>query len=114
MGITATTRTGNSFIGTPIDGLGKKMQCTPEAVNGRQPARIHEIKMCFASVFRYNRSRSSSLMDLPRKLSTVYSRSRQGASEPFRRRLPRILVVDDNPNTRSEEHTSELQSLTNL
>ncbi|PYV46473.1 MAG: metal-dependent phosphohydrolase [Acidobacteria bacterium] len=101
MGITATTRTGNSFIGTPIDGLGKKMQCTPEAVNGRQPARIHEIKMCFASVFRYNRSRSSSLMDLPRKLSTVYSRSRQGASEPFRRRLPRILVVDDNPNTMS-------------
>jgi len=77
------------------------MQCTPEAVNGRQPARIHEIKMCFASVFRYNRSRSSSLMDLPRKLSTVYSRSRQGASEPFRRRLPRILVVDDNPNTMS-------------
>jgi putative two-component system response regulator len=40
-------------------------------------------------------------MDLPRKLSTVYSRSRQGASEPFRRRLPRILVVDDNPNTMS-------------
>src|SRR5437763_7606244 len=38
-------------------------------------------------------------MDVPRKLSTVYSRSRQGASEPFRRRLPRILVVDDNPNT---------------
>src|SRR5439155_16126746 len=44
----------------------------------------------------------SSLMDLPRKLSTVYSRSHQGASEPsFRRRLPRILVVDDNPNTMS-------------
>jgi len=41
-------------------------------------------------------------MDLPRKLSTVYSRSHQGASEPsFRRRLPRILVVDDNPNTMS-------------
>jgi putative two-component system response regulator len=77
------------------------MQCTPEAVNGRQPARIHEMKMCFAAVFRYNRPRSSSLMDLPRKLSTVYSRSRQGASEPFRRRLPRILVVDDNPNTMS-------------
>ena len=77
------------------------MQCTPEAVNGRQPARIHEMKMGFATVFRYNRSRSSSLMDLPRKLSTVYSRSRQGASEPFRRRLPRILVVDDNPNTMS-------------
>src|SRR6266513_6297097 len=45
---------------------------------------------------------SRPVMDLPRKLSTVYSRSHQGASEPsFRRRLPRILVVDDNVNTMS-------------
>jgi cyclic di-GMP phosphodiesterase len=43
-------------------------------------------------------------MDLPRKLSAIYPRSYQGpgANEPsLRRRLPRILVVDDNPNTMS-------------
>src|SRR5438094_10500234 len=41
-------------------------------------------------------------MDLPRKLSTISFRSNQGTSEPsLRRRLPRILVVDDNPNTMS-------------
>jgi putative two-component system response regulator len=41
-------------------------------------------------------------MDLPRKLSTIYFRSHQGATESsLRRRLPRILVVDDNPNTMS-------------
>jgi putative two-component system response regulator len=41
-------------------------------------------------------------MDLPRKLSTIYFRSHQGTSEPsVRRRLPRVLVVDDNPNTMS-------------
>src|SRR5689334_7871466 len=47
---------------------------------------------------------SCSVMDLPRKLSAIYPRSYQGpgASEPsLRRRLPRILVVDDNPNTMS-------------
>lgn len=41
-------------------------------------------------------------MDLPRKLSAISFRAPQGASEPSaRRRLPRILVVDDNPNTMS-------------
>src|SRR5216117_3312472 len=40
------------------------------------------------------------VMDLPRKLSTLHFRSQQGSPEPsLRRRLPRILVVDDNPNT---------------
>ena len=43
-------------------------------------------------------------MDSARKLSAVYSRSHQGASagDPSsRRRLPRVLVVDDNPSTMS-------------
>ena len=42
-------------------------------------------------------------MDLPRKLSTIYSRGQNGpgASDPARRRLPRVLVVDDNANTMS-------------
>lgn len=41
-------------------------------------------------------------MDVPRKLSTISFRSNPGSSEPTpRRRLPRILVVDDNPNTMS-------------
>src|SRR5437867_2648417 len=42
------------------------------------------------------------VMDLPRKLSTLHFRSQQGSPEPsLRRRLPRILVVDDNVNTMS-------------
>src|SRR5436190_9395108 len=43
-------------------------------------------------------------MDSARKLSAVYSRSSQGASaaDPsLRRRLPRVLVVDDNRSTMS-------------
>jgi putative two-component system response regulator len=43
-------------------------------------------------------------MDLPGKLSTIYSRSSQvpgTADLSLRRRIPRILVVDDNPNTMS-------------
>ena len=41
-------------------------------------------------------------MDVPRKLSTISFRSNPGTSESSaRRRLPRILVVDDNPNTMS-------------
>src|SRR5690348_8996869 len=39
-------------------------------------------------------------MDPVRKFSTIQARSHQAASEPsLGRRLPRILVVDDNPNT---------------
>ena len=41
-------------------------------------------------------------MDSVRKLSTIYSRGQQsGSASDFslRRRLPRVLVVDDNPNT---------------
>jgi len=41
-------------------------------------------------------------MDSARKLSTIYSRGQQnsaGGDVSLRRRLPRILVVDDNPNT---------------
>lgn len=41
-------------------------------------------------------------MESSRKVSTLYSRSPEtlGASDPsLRRRLPRILVIDDNPNT---------------
>jgi len=41
-------------------------------------------------------------MDLARKLSTIYSRGQQNSHAgdvSLRRRLPRILVVDDNPNT---------------
>src|SRR5437899_7849502 len=45
---------------------------------------------------------SRPIMDLPRKLSTLHFRSQQGSPEPsLRRRLPRILVVDDNVNTMS-------------
>ncbi|PYV68626.1 MAG: hypothetical protein DMG97_24250, partial [Acidobacteria bacterium] len=45
---------------------------------------------------------SRPVMDLPRKLSTLHFRSQQGSPEPsLRRRLPRILVVDDNVNTMS-------------
>src|SRR5258708_37356111 len=41
-------------------------------------------------------------MDSPRKLSTIYARGNQSSSDlPLRRRLPRVLVVDDNPNTMS-------------
>src|SRR5437899_9721187 len=43
-------------------------------------------------------------MDSARKLSAVYSRSHQGSSAAdlsLRRRLPRVLVVDDNPSTMS-------------
>lgn len=46
-------------------------------------------------------------MDSARKLSTIYSRTHQGPSTgdlSLRRRLPRILVVDDNPNTMSLMH----------
>jgi len=39
-------------------------------------------------------------MDPARKFSTIHARSHQAASDlPLRRRLPRVLVVDDNPNT---------------
>jgi len=41
-------------------------------------------------------------MDSARKLSTIYSRGQQNSPAgdvSLRRRLPRILVVDDNPNT---------------
>ena len=44
------------------------------------------------------------LMDLPRKLSTIYARGHQTPANSdlsLRRRLPRVLVVDDNPNTMS-------------
>src|SRR5258708_20156183 len=41
-------------------------------------------------------------MDSPRKLSTIYARGNQSSSDlSLRRRLPRVLVVDDNPNTMS-------------
>jgi len=43
-------------------------------------------------------------MDLPRKLSTIYARGHQTPANSdlsLRRRLPRVLVVDDNPNTMS-------------
>ena len=42
------------------------------------------------------------VMDPVRKLSTIYSRGQQAPSASdvsLRRRLPRVLVVDDNPNT---------------
>src|SRR5437867_1563427 len=84
-----------------------KKQCTPERTleRRRSPLRGYResSKRCALGLFFATIDvSSSSLMDLPRKLSTVYSRSHQGASEPsFRRRLPRILVVDDNPNTMS-------------
>src|SRR6266498_5692174 len=42
------------------------------------------------------------VMDSVRKLSTIYSRGQQAGSAgdfSLRRRLPRVLVVDDNPNT---------------
>src|SRR6266568_1991352 len=43
-------------------------------------------------------------MDSSRKLSTIYARGHQGTGSndlSLRRRLPRVLVVDDNPNTMS-------------
>ncbi|HZP17296.1 MAG TPA: HD domain-containing phosphohydrolase [Terriglobales bacterium] len=43
-------------------------------------------------------------MDAVRKLSAVYTRSQRNAGSSdlsYRRRLPRVLVVDDNPNTMS-------------
>lgn len=43
-------------------------------------------------------------MEPVRKLSTIYSRGQQaagGSDLSLRRRLPRVLVVDDNPNTMS-------------
>src|SRR5437868_10737815 len=46
-------------------------------------------------------------MDLSRKLSTIYSRVSHGPANSdlsLRRRLPRVLVVDDNPNTMSLMH----------
>jgi CheY-like chemotaxis protein len=47
------------------------------------------------------------LMDLPGKLSTIYSRSSHVSSTTdlsLRNRAPRILVVDDNPNTMTLMH----------
>ena len=44
------------------------------------------------------------VMEQVRKLSTIYSRDPQAASTSdlsLRRRLPRVLVVDDNPSTMS-------------
>jgi putative two-component system response regulator len=38
-------------------------------------------------------------MDPARKFSTIYSRGHQAADLSLRRRAPRVLVVDDNPNT---------------
>src|SRR5450432_1624382 len=38
-------------------------------------------------------------MDSPRKFSTIHARRHQAADLSLRRRLPRVLVVDDNPNT---------------
>src|SRR5258707_14883836 len=44
-------------------------------------------------------------MDSSRKLSTIYARGHQAASDlSLRRRLPRVLVVDDNPNTMTLMH----------
>ncbi len=46
-------------------------------------------------------------MDSSRKFSTIYARSHQGAGAndlSLRRRLPRVLVVDDNPNTMTLMH----------
>lgn len=41
-------------------------------------------------------------MDPARKLSTIHARGHQAAKDlSLRRRLPRVLVVDDNPNTMS-------------
>src|SRR5947207_14091032 len=58
--------------------------------------------MCFDWFFVTIEAVAVPVMDLPRKLSTLSFRSNPGASEPSpRRRLPRILVVDDNPNTMS-------------
>jgi putative two-component system response regulator len=44
------------------------------------------------------------VMEPVRKLSAIYTRGQQAADPPevaLRRRLPRVLVVDDNPNTMS-------------
>ncbi len=38
-------------------------------------------------------------MDSSRKLSTIYGRGHQAADLSLRRRVPRVLVVEDNPNT---------------
>ena len=38
-------------------------------------------------------------MDSPRKFSTIHGRGHQAADLSLRSRLPRVLVVDDNPNT---------------
>jgi putative two-component system response regulator len=38
-------------------------------------------------------------MDSPRKFSTIHARGHQAADLSLRRRPPRVLVVDDNPNT---------------
>src|SRR6266478_1363127 len=38
-------------------------------------------------------------MDSSRKFSTIHARGHQAADLSLRRRLPRVLVVDDNPNT---------------
>src|SRR5438132_9080721 len=46
-------------------------------------------------------------MDSSRKLSTIYARVPHGLATSelsLRRRLPRILVVDDNPNTMTLMH----------
>src|SRR5207237_5929494 len=63
-----------------------------------------QIKSCRAEIvfLAYNELFGSDLMDPVRKLSTVYSRGQQTAAAAelsLRRRLPRVLVVDDNPNT---------------
>jgi putative two-component system response regulator len=63
-----------------------------------------QIKSCCARIvfLAYNELFGSDLMDPVRKLSTVYSRGQQTAAAAelsLRRRLPRVLVVDDNPNT---------------
>lgn len=55
-------------------------------------------------LFAYNTKFGSAFMDPVRKLSPIDSRRQPGASAidlSLRRRLPRVLVVDDNPNTMS-------------
>src|SRR5207253_11178020 len=57
--------------------------------------------------FAYNRICGKPGMDSSRKLSTIYARGHQGTGANDlspRRRIPRVLVVDDNPNTMTLMH----------
>ncbi len=83
------------------------MQCTPQVLrfwcsSSFKLGASHEITCVFVPFFVTMGFSSRPVMDLPRKLSTLHFRSQQGSPEPsLRRRLPRILVVDDNVNTMS-------------